>query len=182
MGFHGASVSKIARRAGVTQPLINHHFGTKDGLWRAVLDWVFDDARQVFEAAVDPSLTGREQFVAVVRQAVHFFARRPELARIVNTETNHPSEAFDELSARYVEPLIAFTQGLLAQVRSEGHVRDDVDPRHLHFILVGAAMQPFTESEVARRAFGLEPFDEAFVERHADQIVGLVRHGLFRDD
>ncbi|MEM6928546.1 MAG: TetR/AcrR family transcriptional regulator [Myxococcota bacterium] len=180
-GFHGASVSKIARRAGVTQPLINHHFGSKQGLWREVLDWVFDDARQAFEAAIDPSAPPRQQLLDLVRQAVRFFARRPELARIVSSETNQASEAFDELFERYVGPLIAFTQDALNAAREAAELREDADGRHLHFILVGAAMQPFIESEIARRAFGAEPSDETFVERHAEQIVALVEHGLFVD-
>lgn len=37
-GFAGSSTREIARRAGVTQPLIHHYFGTKDALFDAVLE------------------------------------------------------------------------------------------------------------------------------------------------
>jgi TetR/AcrR family transcriptional regulator len=35
-GFHGAGTRQIAQAAGVSQPLLNHHFGTKEALWRVV--------------------------------------------------------------------------------------------------------------------------------------------------
>ena len=37
-GLHGTTTRAIAERAGVTQPLIHHYFGTKEGLVAAVLD------------------------------------------------------------------------------------------------------------------------------------------------
>ena len=36
-GFDGTSLSSIADRAGVTQPTLNYHFGTKEQLYRDVI-------------------------------------------------------------------------------------------------------------------------------------------------
>ena len=35
-GFHGATTRNIANAAGVSQGLLHHHFGGKDGLWRLI--------------------------------------------------------------------------------------------------------------------------------------------------
>src|SRR5437016_2873742 len=43
VGYAGATTAGIARDAGVTQPLVHHHFGSKDGLWRAAVDAVFSN-------------------------------------------------------------------------------------------------------------------------------------------
>src|SRR5690348_14052005 len=40
--FDGATTREIAARAGVTQPLLNYHFRSKDELWRAAVDSLFD--------------------------------------------------------------------------------------------------------------------------------------------
>ncbi|MEM9860051.1 MAG: helix-turn-helix domain-containing protein [Myxococcota bacterium] len=42
-GFRGSSLRTIAARAGVTQPLINHYFGSKAQLVEAVIDGLLDD-------------------------------------------------------------------------------------------------------------------------------------------
>ncbi|MEM7135173.1 MAG: TetR/AcrR family transcriptional regulator [Myxococcota bacterium] len=176
-GFRGASVSRIAKRTGVTQPLINHHFGSKEGLWREVLDWTFADMQEAFGDALDPALSTREQLFEIVRQTVYFFARKPELARIVKTETNHPSEAFDHLFGNYLKPMVMMTQGLIKKLKKEGH-DPEIDPRLLHFIVVGAAMQPFTEPEIARRAFRMEPFSDKYVEAYADALCEVLERGI----
>ncbi|MGB5810434.1 MAG: TetR/AcrR family transcriptional regulator [Polyangiales bacterium] len=175
-GFRGASVSRIAKRTGVTQPLINHHFGSKEGLWRAVLDWTFADMQDAFGDAMDPGLSTRDQLFEIVRQTVYFFARKPQLARIVNTETNHPSEAFDHLFSTYLKPMMMLTQALIKKLKKEED--PEIDPRFLHFIVAGAAMQPFTEPEIARRAFRMEPFSDKYVDAYADALCAVLERGI----
>ena len=44
--FDGATTREIAARAGVTQPLLNYHYRSKDELWRAAVDSLFESARR----------------------------------------------------------------------------------------------------------------------------------------
>src|SRR3546814_7343759 len=44
--FDGATTREIAQRAGVTQPLLNYHYRSKDDLWRAAVDSLFVTLRQ----------------------------------------------------------------------------------------------------------------------------------------
>ena len=54
-GYAGTTTAAIARAAKVTQPLVHHHFKSKDGLWRAAMDQVFGDVPEVVPD--DPALT-----------------------------------------------------------------------------------------------------------------------------
>jgi AcrR family transcriptional regulator len=40
-GYQGATTASIARRVGVTQPLVHYHFGSKEALWRTTVDGLF---------------------------------------------------------------------------------------------------------------------------------------------
>ena len=44
-GVSGTNVRSIAAKAGVNVALINYHFGNKDGLVNAVIDFVLDSYR-----------------------------------------------------------------------------------------------------------------------------------------
>ncbi|GAA2037601.1 TetR family transcriptional regulator [Agromyces tropicus] len=44
-GVEGATTRRIAARAGVDPGMIRHHFGSKAGLWQAVLELPFDPFR-----------------------------------------------------------------------------------------------------------------------------------------
>ena len=44
-GLEGARVDDIARRAGANKQLVYHYFGSKDGLYTAVLEEVYQEIR-----------------------------------------------------------------------------------------------------------------------------------------
>ena len=56
-GFHGATTRGIAQAAGVSQPLLNHHFGGKDALWRLVGERTAGDFLAYMAETVDLALT-----------------------------------------------------------------------------------------------------------------------------
>ena len=45
--FDGATTREIAARAGVAQPLLNYHYRSKDELWRAAVDSLFESLTQL---------------------------------------------------------------------------------------------------------------------------------------
>lgn len=49
MGLDGATLSTIAREAGLTRPLIRHHLGNRDEMIQALQDYVLDQ----FDSAAD---------------------------------------------------------------------------------------------------------------------------------
>jgi AcrR family transcriptional regulator len=51
-GFDGASTRSIGERAGVKQPLIAYHFGTKEALWKAVAEHFFSEIAQLWTEAL----------------------------------------------------------------------------------------------------------------------------------
>ena len=88
-GFAGASTHRIAERAEAHQPQINYHFGSKEELWRSVVDRLFSELDAAIGAdAGPPSQLLGDVLIAFVR----FSAARPELNRIINLEATSPTE------------------------------------------------------------------------------------------
>ncbi|MGI5337085.1 TetR/AcrR family transcriptional regulator [Streptomyces sp. CA-181903] len=63
-GFYGTSVEAIARKADISNPYVFRLFGTKLGLFIAVVDASFDDIVDNFDR-VSAGLSGREALVAM---------------------------------------------------------------------------------------------------------------------
>lgn len=49
-GFHAAHTNRIADEAGVSWGVLQYHFGDKDGLLQAVIDYIFDDFSTTLES------------------------------------------------------------------------------------------------------------------------------------
>src|SRR4051795_5958756 len=115
-GFDGASTREIAARAGVTQPLLNYHFSSKDDLWRAAVDGLFEQLNIALTARAD-GLRGVDELTAVrllVREFIWFSARHPQLHRIITQECKADGPRMDWLVERHVRPLYETTTAQFA--------------------------------------------------------------------
>jgi TetR/AcrR family transcriptional regulator len=58
-GFDGASTRAIARSIGAHQPQINYHFASKQALWTAAVDHLFDELAASMRELAVPARSSR---------------------------------------------------------------------------------------------------------------------------
>lgn len=173
--FDGATTRAIAARAGVAQPLLNYHYRSKDELWRAAVDHLFDLLTSSALANLD-DLEGLDDLSAAkrrVREFVTFSARHPQLHRIITQESKADGPRMDYLVERHVRPLYDSTTELFAHLAADGLV-PPIPTEHLYYILTGAGPTMFVLAPECRRLTGLDPEDEVVAEAHADAICTLL--------
>jgi AcrR family transcriptional regulator len=148
-GYAGARTERIAKRAGVNKQLLFYYFGTKAGLYRAVIDEAVAQldraARNVRRAPEHTAGRLRHELKA----AFDTLADSPDLARLlVRGAFDRDEDTAADLPARSLA-------GRLAQAVSDGqglgHYRDDADPHTVarqavvlllgYFALEGSLMQ-----------------------------------------
>jgi TetR/AcrR family transcriptional regulator len=174
-GFDGASTREIASRAGVTQPLLNYHFSSKDELWRAAVDGIFEAlAAALAERAqglrgVDALTTAR----LLVREFIGFSARNPQLHRMITQECKVDGPRMDWLVERHVRPMYEAATEQFAELAEQGHV-PAIPPAHLYYILTGAGPTMFVLGPECRRLSGLDPSSDEVIEAHADAVCLLL--------
>jgi len=181
-GFDGASTTAIARRSGVTQPLIHYHFGSKEGVWRATVNDLFERLGREFMAAVlaNPPGNGnaRATFLALIREFVRFCGKYPEFPRLLYMELPVQSSRSAWLLDTRVRPMVNQILALHAQFARDSGMKD-VPVGHLMAILTGAAATPFALGTFMQDAYGLDPASDAMIEQHAQTIASLLENGLF---
>lgn len=172
-GFRGASTREIAARAGVNQGLITYHFRSKERLWKAALDRIFDQLAGTLQEWVgrsdsaDPRERGRE----AVRRYVRFAAAHPELFRLMVEEGKLPDGRLRWLVDKHLKPLYAGFERLVAAY-SPGF-----DPAMLpsaFYALSGAGSMIFAIRPECRRLTGVDPAEEQVVEVHAEFVARLL--------
>lgn len=86
-GFDGTGIRDIASKAGVTTATLYHYMGAKDDL----LIQIIREGMQVLiadgvEALRDAGDGPAERLAALVRAHVHYHARNPQLAQVIDTQ------------------------------------------------------------------------------------------------
>ncbi len=179
-GFDGATTVEIARRAGVTQPLVHHHFGSKANLWSSVLSELFGGLAAAITRANEPVAgeSKRARIERLIKAVILFGAERPELSRLIRLESASGHTSFEVLYTLHLEPLLRFFDTTLEAAENDGLVRS-LDRGFVYFALIGASMQLFAQPETAKRAFGLDTSDPRVAKDYADFIVGVMFEGLW---
>jgi AcrR family transcriptional regulator len=183
-GFDGALTRDIAAAAGVQQPLINYHFGSKEGLWQASVTHLFGQLEASVAEAL-PRLSSsdpRATLAAVLRHFVHFNAQHPELARLMLKEAAARSPRLDWIVNRHVRPSFEAVLSLIRQTQAHGCL-PGIEPASAYYLFMGAATSLFVMAPTYRLLTGQDPFSPARREAHADALVRLFlpEHASRRD-
>jgi|SRR6185503_5533013 AcrR family transcriptional regulator len=81
-GYAGASVQAIVDAARVTKPTLYYYFGSKAGLYQALLDWANDERLRLMREAAGRSTSLRGQLVEVLAAIFDFIDGHRELMRL----------------------------------------------------------------------------------------------------
>jgi AcrR family transcriptional regulator len=181
-GFEGASTRSIAQRADAHQPQINYHFASKEALWFAAVDHLFELLGEALAglplpAGTDDPTQLASAFAESIRRFVRFAARHPELNRIMVHEATEDSDRLRWMVDRHVRPLYEATRIVWSRLRAAG-IAAPIDPAMVHYVIVGAASLPFVNAPEARLLTGAEPTEAAWVEAHADGLIATLLPGL----
>ena len=171
-GFEGATTREIAKRAGVALAALPYHFETKEALWRAAADRIFE----LLRAALAPrlgelaALAPRERLLRTLREFLAFAAAHPELHRFMLAEGTEPTERLAWLVERHVRPLFAaFVESVGDAQRAGVALRGR--PEHLYYAMVGTASMPYAMAPEFRLLTGRDPGD--LLDAHAELLLAL---------
>lgn len=138
-GLSGARMDALARDAGVAKGLVFHHFGSKEGLWKAALERIYALLRAGQDADALGALDPAEGMRRLARATFRLFRAHPEIVALMNEENLHRARhvrATPRIRALY-NPLFATIEDLLARGRAAGVFRADVDATALYIALAG---------------------------------------------
>ncbi len=137
-GFAGARVDRIARRAGVNKQLIFYYFGSKQGLFRSVLE---SASSGIAGAAGAPDDRGAppERLRAVAARVFSSVAANGDLVRMSLLGTA-PGEGTSALLGEPLERLSGTVRRLVSEGQGLGYVRDDVDPEIVARLVLATAV------------------------------------------
>ncbi len=173
-GFDAASTRAIASRAGTHQPQINYHFESKLELWRAGIDWLFEQLDVLLAAAgALSSPTTRDEFEQSIRGLVHAVSRLPELNRIMVQEATVDSERLAWIVERHTRRRFEALTTNWRRLRLAGTV-PDIDEVIVYYSLIGAASLVYVNAPEVRRLVDIDPMADDFVQRHADAVVAMI--------
>lgn len=119
-GYRSTTIRDVAQAAGVSLGLVHAHFSDKVALLRACLD---DDLAKTLAnlwKSLDEDAPLQQQLVHCAQALYQNYARRPELSRVMLSETLFPRPA--DPPDQLITPFLTRVAGLYARAAERGEI------------------------------------------------------------
>lgn len=165
-GYDGISIRAIEAASKTKRGLVSYHFGSKENLWKAVAERVFENLPVASEEtlATIRDLDRRAQIRAHLTNFVRYSAKHPEISRLIIQEGKSASWRLEHLVDNYVRPRVQHINELMG---------GELDA-HTLYIFIGAATLIFDVEAECERMFGFNPREDEFVREHARRLCDLM--------
>jgi AcrR family transcriptional regulator len=179
-GMRLARVRDIATRAGANLAAINYHFGSKEGLYLAVLQAQAEATVRRFPIAPsnpDPSAPPQQLEAAIRSLLSRFLAADASslLPKLMTRELSHPTAALETMVKTFARPQFAQLSSVVGQVLGPGASPEQV--RLGAFSVLGQCMFYLFARPIAER-LAPEVYRGNSVDRLARHIAGFSIGGL----
>ena len=179
-GLSGGRVDAIAAGTQTTKRMIYYYFGSKEGLYLAVLEQAYREIRER-EAELDlAALPPAEAMRRLVELTVDHHEAAPDFIRLVSIENIHYarhlklSDTVGSLNSTALSSLA----DIIARGRAEGVFARDVDVADMHMLISAVAFYRLSNRHTFRTLFGRDMGAEGAMERHKELLLNAVYGAL----
>lgn len=181
-GFYGARMDEIAKSAGASKQALYHHFASKDGLFRAVVEQAYTSIRGSDEELLQslPRLSPDEALVGLIESLFGTGQDSIRFQRLMHDENRF--EAVHAMKMHEIRKLYARIVGLIRSVlergADEGCFKPDIDPSELFASLAGLFMFPLTNRYTLSTVLDLPLDSDEGARQSRSAAIRLVLDGL----
>jgi AcrR family transcriptional regulator len=179
-GLNGARVDAIAARTNTVKRMIYYYFGSKEGLYLAVLEQAYSAIRTAEEALALECLPPETAIRRMVEHTFDYHDSHPGFSRLVTIENIQmgrfiaQSRTIRAINLTVVEAL----RTILERGQAEGVFRTDIDPIDVHMMISALAFFRVANRHTFGLLFNRDMSEPALRAHHRSLVVETVLRSL----
>jgi AcrR family transcriptional regulator len=175
-GLSGARVDSIADRTKINKRMIYYYFGSKEGLYRAVLERSYGHIRMSESAVELDALPPEEALRQHVRLTFDYHNMHPDFVRLVMNENIHQAAHIGELASIRTRnrAVIKTLRGLLDRGIAAGAFRSDIEPVELHMSISALCFYNVSNRYTFSRIFERDMTSATAVAARREVVVDMI--------
>lgn len=177
-GLGGARVDEIAERAQANKRMLYHYFGSKEDLFRTVLEEAYMGIRSAEQKLDLDSLPPAEALEALVRFTWQYYLKNPEFITLVNSENLHRAKHIKSLPSlpKSMRGLVTMVENILQRGQESGEFREGIDATQLNLTIAAIGFYYITNRFTGSYLFGRNMMEsDALEERIAFNVETILR-------
>jgi AcrR family transcriptional regulator len=175
-GLAGARVDEIAARTRTTKRMIYYYFGSKEGLYGAVIERAYGGIRDAERGLQLDTIPPAEAMRRLLESTFDYHHANPSFVRLVSVENIEEAQhvrASPTIARRNVE-VVDTMRHLLERGVHEGCFRAGMDPLDLHILINGVSFHRVSNRHTLQAVFGRDVRDTAVAHAQREMLVQAV--------
>ena len=175
-GLSGARIDKIAERTSTSKRMIYYYFGSKDALYRAVLQREYMRIRSAEAAIALEKLAPEKAVGEIVRRSFDSHMERPEFIRLVMNENIHHAEHLKQVKGlhRLNTAMLESLSEVIARGVKSGAFRREIDALDLHINITALCFYTVSNRYTFRQGFARDMWAPREVKKRREQVVDVI--------
>jgi AcrR family transcriptional regulator len=175
-GLNGARVDSIAARTRTNKRMIYYYFGSKEGLYIAVLEDAYKSIREAEKRLRLDDLPPGEAIRCLAEFTFDYHWNNPQLAKLVVIENVHKGKNLSRsksISGLNISIIDAIAR-VLRRGAEEGVLRTDIDPVELHMTISALSLFHVTNRYTFGTVFRRDMVSDEAVAQRRKEIVDII--------
>jgi AcrR family transcriptional regulator len=176
-GLAGARGDRIARAARTSERMVYYYFGSKERLYRAVLEAAYLSLQQAEQSVHLDDLPPAQALDEFCRFVWRYYLEHPEFIGLVNTENQYRAAHLKESPqlAQLVSPIVRLLRDLLARGAAAGVFRRGIDAVELYIAIAALGYFYLSNSATLSAVLGRELRAAEHLEAHWRAAAEMIR-------
>jgi len=175
-GYRGATVDRIAERAGMSKTNLLYYYPSKEEIYRSAIEQTVESWLDPFEA-IDPDGDPIEELRRYITVKLKMSDENPEASRLFANEVQRGAPLVGEFLSTRLKALVDEKVAVIRAWIDQGRLAP-VDPYHLIFT-IWATTQHYADFEVQVQAIlGKQAKRPGFSDQVAHAVLSILLNGI----
>jgi TetR/AcrR family transcriptional regulator len=183
-GLAGARTEQIAEEAGVNKALLYYYFRSKEDIYAAALESVFEDVRADGIAVLEANASAGERFAHIVLNHFDRSYSHPALQSLIQQEMVRLHRGEEHRMERMAEKFFRPMWDRLEEVLEEGIASGELihaDPAQIRYAALGANLFYFLSAPLTRLVRHIDPLERVELELRRKAAIEYLGQAIFMD-
>ncbi len=177
-GLSGARIDEIAEKTSSSKRMIYYYFGSKEELYRAVLEQAYANIRGREEAAEAGfrELPAEQALRAQIEQTFDYHAANPDFVRLVMNENIHHGQHIDHVSGlkERNRSVIAQLKAIIDKGIADRVFKKGIDPVDLHMSISALCFYNVSNRYTFAANFGVDMGSRKALMKRREQVAEII--------
>ena len=180
-GLYGARIDEIAEAAECNKRMIYAHFGSKEGLYTAVLKHVYSRLSVTEEVLAEESLSAEGDVRLYIRKLFNFLKDNPTFIKMVMWENlNEAKYMKDSGAANIKNASVRFLEKVLKQGVEEGVFKKDINPKEIIISINLYCFSCFSNVYTMTHIMNIDFFNPEEMELRLDTVTEMILNYIIK--